>query len=46
MTLLDDNTLDRVGFQFEDHDRETGAERKEELARMVRELRKELATEG
>ncbi|MBL0127973.1 MAG: hemerythrin domain-containing protein [Flavobacteriales bacterium] len=43
MTLLDDNTLDRVGFQFEDHDRETGAERKEELARMVRELRKELA---
>ena len=43
MTLLDDNLLDRIGFQFEDHDRETGAERKEELAEMVRGLRKELA---
>lgn len=46
LTLLDDNMLDRIGFQFEDHDRETGTERKEELAERVRGLRKELAVEG
>lgn len=46
LSLLDDNMLDRIGFQFEDHDRETGAERKEELAERVRGLRKELAVEG
>ena len=41
-TLFGEEELERMAFRFEDVDREAGAGKKEELARMMDELRREL----